>query len=72
MTTGRHPLSDTDKDGAEDKKITVTMALNYWLNLNSRTPSFRFGHGHIFNNVFENNNLGIDTRDSLCPSTQFK
>jgi pectate lyase len=29
---------------------TVTYAYNYWSNLNSRTPSFRFGTGHIYNN----------------------
>lgn len=28
----------------------VTYAYNYWSNLNSRTPSFRFGTGHIYNN----------------------
>ncbi|KAJ6614121.1 hypothetical protein B0H10DRAFT_2221589 [Mycena sp. CBHHK59/15] len=32
-------------------------------NLNSRTPSFRFGHGHIFNSVFDSNNDGINTCD---------
>ncbi|KAJ7200977.1 pectate lyase [Mycena rebaudengoi] len=32
-------------------------------NLSSRTPSFRFGHGHIFNNVFDSNDDGINTRD---------
>lgn len=33
------------------------------LNLNSRTPSFRFGTGHIFNSVFDDNADGINTRD---------
>ena len=32
-------------------------------NLNSRTPSFRFGTGHIFNNLFTSLNDGINTRD---------
>jgi pectate lyase len=40
--------SDSNED--EDLAIQVTYAYNYWANLNSRTPSFRFGHGHIFNN----------------------
>lgn len=56
-------VGHSDSNGAEDTPITVTYALNNWNNLNSRTPSFRFGHGHIFNNVFDNNNDGINTRD---------
>ncbi|TFK33682.1 pectate lyase B [Crucibulum laeve] len=56
-------VGHSDSNGAEDTPITVTYANNYWFNLNSRTPSFRFGHGHIFNNVFDNNNDGINTRD---------
>jgi pectate lyase len=56
-------IGHSDDNGTEDTPITVTMANNYWYNLNSRTPSFRFGHGHIYNNVFDNNNDGINTRD---------
>ncbi|KAL0948891.1 hypothetical protein HGRIS_009007 [Hohenbuehelia grisea] len=56
-------VGHSDSNGSEDTPITVTYANNYWTNLNSRTPSFRFGHGHIFNNVFDNNNDGINTRD---------
>ncbi|KIK57960.1 polysaccharide lyase family 1 protein [Collybiopsis luxurians FD-317 M1] len=56
-------IGHSDNNGAEDTKITVTMANNYWTDLNSRTPSFRFGHGHIYNNVFDANNDGINTRD---------
>lgn len=56
-------VGHSDNNGAEDTAITVTYANNYWQNLNSRTPSFRFGHGHIFNNVFDSNNDGINTRD---------
>ncbi|KAF7331404.1 Polysaccharide lyase family 1 protein [Mycena kentingensis (nom. inval.)] len=56
-------IGHSDSNGAEDTPITVTMASNYWFNLSSRTPSFRFGHGHIFNNVFDNNDDGINTRD---------
>ncbi|KAJ3573725.1 hypothetical protein NP233_g2241 [Leucocoprinus birnbaumii] len=56
-------VGHSDSNGSEDTPITVTYANNYWSNLNSRTPSFRFGHGHIFNNVFDNNNDGINTRD---------
>lgn len=56
-------VGHSDNNGSQDVAITVTYANNYWFNLNSRTPSFRFGHGHIFNNVFDDNNDGINTRD---------
>ncbi|KAG6915665.1 hypothetical protein DXG01_010495 [Tephrocybe rancida] len=56
-------VGHSDSNGSEDTPITVTYANNYWTNLNSRTPSFRFGHGHIYNNVFDNNSDGINTRD---------
>lgn len=56
-------IGHSDSNGSEDTPMTVTIALNNWFNLNSRTPSFRFGHGHIYNNVFDNNNDGINTRD---------
>lgn len=56
-------VGHSDNNGAEDVAITVTFANNWWFDLNSRTPSFRFGHGHIFNNVFDDNNDGINTRD---------
>ncbi|KAJ6464478.1 pectate lyase [Mycena sanguinolenta] len=56
-------IGHSDSNGAEDIAITVTMALNWWFNLSSRTPSFRFGHGHIFNSVYDSNDDGINTRD---------
>ncbi|KAG8749053.1 hypothetical protein FRC12_013599 [Ceratobasidium sp. 428] len=43
-------VGHSDSNESEDKAIQVTYAFNKWYNLNSRTPSFRFGHGHIFNN----------------------
>jgi pectate lyase len=43
-------VGHSDSNEAEDKKITVTYALNKFSNLNSRMPSFRFGTGHLFNN----------------------
>ncbi|KAK7051457.1 hypothetical protein VNI00_004431 [Paramarasmius palmivorus] len=55
-------VGHSDSNGSEDTKITVTYVGNWWQNLNSRTPSFRFGRGHIYNNFFENNNDGINTR----------
>ncbi|XP_006457584.1 hypothetical protein AGABI2DRAFT_139877 [Agaricus bisporus var. bisporus H97] len=56
-------VGHSDSNGSEDTPMTVTYASNWWHNLNSRTPSFRFGHGHIFNNVFDANADGINTRD---------
>ncbi|THH04606.1 hypothetical protein EW146_g10136 [Bondarzewia mesenterica] len=56
-------IGHSDSNGAEDTAITVTYAYNYFENLNSRTPSFRFGHGHIFNNYYASNSDGINTRD---------
>lgn len=55
-------IGHSDTNGAQDKKITVTLANNFWSGLNSRTPSFRFGTGHLFNNFFEKNVDGINTR----------
>ncbi|KAG8723863.1 hypothetical protein FRC09_001442 [Ceratobasidium sp. 395] len=55
-------VGHSDSNESEDKAIQVTYAFNKWSNLNSRTPSFRFGHGHIFNNYFVGNNDGINTR----------
>lgn len=60
-------VGHSDSNGDEDVAIQVTYANNYWYNLNSRTPSFRFGHGHIYNNVFDDNNDGINTRDGKYP-----
>ncbi|KAF9495953.1 pectate lyase [Pleurotus eryngii] len=56
-------VGHSDSNGKEDVVITVTYANNYFFNINSRTPSFRFGTGHLFNNVFDNNGDGINTRD---------
>ncbi|CAE6494300.1 unnamed protein product [Rhizoctonia solani] len=55
-------VGHSDSNESEDKAIQVTYAFNKWQNLNSRTPSFRFGHGHIYNNYFVSNNDGINTR----------
>ncbi|KAF8602567.1 pectin lyase-like protein [Ceratobasidium sp. AG-I] len=55
-------VGHSDSNGDEDAAIRVTYAYNKWYNLNSRTPSFRFGKGHIFNNYYLSNNDGINTR----------
>ncbi|KAG8734675.1 hypothetical protein FRC10_011538 [Ceratobasidium sp. 414] len=43
-------VGHSDSNGDEDIALEVTYAYNKWENLNSRTPSIRFGHVHIFNN----------------------
>ncbi|KDQ17642.1 polysaccharide lyase family 1 protein [Botryobasidium botryosum FD-172 SS1] len=55
-------VGHSDSNASEDVSIRVTYHHNYWYNLNSRLPSFRFGQGHIYANVFENSNDGINTR----------
>lgn len=42
--------------------MTVTYHNNYFSNINSRGPSFRFGTGHIYNNFYESVADGINTR----------
>ncbi|KAG8787618.1 hypothetical protein FRC12_015411 [Ceratobasidium sp. 428] len=53
-------VGQSDSNKPEDAAIQVTYAYNKWYNLNSRIPSFRFGHGHIFNNYFIMNDDGIN------------
>lgn len=57
-------VGHSDSNGDEDTgHLTVTYANNYWKNVNSRTPSFRFGTGHIFNNYYLSlGDSGINTR----------
>ncbi|KAG8966377.1 hypothetical protein FRC03_012080 [Tulasnella sp. 419] len=38
-------VGHSDSNGSEDTVFTVTYAYNYWYNINSRMPSFRFGTG---------------------------
>ena len=40
-----HSDSNEDEDSGN---LIVTYANNYWSNVNSRGPSFRFGTGHIY------------------------
>lgn len=56
-------VGHSDSNAAEDQgHLHVTYHNNYWYNINSRVPSFRFGTGHIYNNYYENVNDGINTR----------
>jgi len=57
-------IGHSDDNGAQDEgHLTVTFTHNYFGNLNSRLPSYRFGTGHIYNNYYENNSDGINSRD---------
>ncbi|KAF8320456.1 pectin lyase-like protein, partial [Clavulina sp. PMI_390] len=56
-------IGHSDNNEAEDLALRVTIHHNYWYNLNSRLPSFRFGQGHIYNNYYLNSADGINTRD---------
>lgn len=44
-------------------EIFILTKQSYWLNINSRTPSIRFGTGHFYNSYFSAVNDGINTRD---------
>lgn len=42
-------VGHSDSNSEEDTgHLHVTYANNYWKNINSRVPSFRFGTGHIY------------------------
>ncbi|EPE05687.1 pectate lyase b [Ophiostoma piceae UAMH 11346] len=57
-------VGHSDNNGAEDTGfLHVTYHNNYWNNVSSRTPSIRFGTGHIFNNCYEDvETSGINSR----------
>lgn len=56
-------VGHSDNNGDEDTgHLRVTYHNNYWKNINSRGPSFRFGTGHIYNNYYEDVSDGINTR----------
>ncbi|CZR58491.1 probable pectate lyase B precursor [Phialocephala subalpina] len=57
-------VGHSDSNSAEDTgHLRVTYNNNYWYNINSRTPSIRFGTGHIYNSYFLDVADGINTRD---------
>ncbi|TVY80603.1 putative pectate lyase A [Lachnellula suecica] len=57
-------VGHSDDNSAEDTgHLRVTYSNNYFNNINSRTPSIRFGTGHIFNNYYNAVADGINTRD---------
>ncbi|KAF8585140.1 polysaccharide lyase family 1 protein [Ramaria rubella] len=58
-------VGGSDNTGDEDSgHLRITYHHNWFLNVNSRTPSLRFGTGHIFSNFFDNVfDSGVDSRD---------
>ncbi|KAI9374597.1 pectate lyase A [Aspergillus egyptiacus] len=56
-------IGHSDSNAEEDEgKLRVTYANNYWLNLNSRAPSIRFGTAHLYNNYYENVSDAVNAR----------
>jgi len=53
----------SDNSAEDTGHLRVTYHNNYWLNINSRGPSLRFGTGHIFNNYYDTVSDGINTRN---------
>jgi pectate lyase len=63
-------VGHSDNNSSEDTgKLHVTYHHNYFFNVSSRTPSFRFGTLHSYNNLFENffdASTGISSRMGAC------
>ncbi|KAI0534530.1 pectate lyase a [Xylaria digitata] len=59
-------VGHSSNNGAEDTgHLHVTFYGNWFNNINSRTPMYRFGTGHIFNSYFSNmGDTVINTRDN--------
>jgi len=58
-------VGHSDDNGSEDTgHLHVTYHHNWFFNVNSRTPSLRFGTGHVYNNYFQNiTDSGIHSRE---------
>ena len=58
-------VGHSDSNASEDTgHLRVTYHHNYWLNINSRMPSLRFGKGHVYNNYFVNGDTGVHSREN--------
>jgi pectate lyase len=58
-------VGHSDSNGSEDTgHLHVTYDHNYWYNINSRTPSLRFGTGHVYDNYFANGDTGVHSREN--------
>lgn len=69
-------VGHTDKNAAEDTgHLRVTYANNHFYKVDSRGPLLRFGTAHIFNNYYNEQSTGINTRmgaQALVESTVFE
>ena len=58
-------VGHSDSNAAEDTgHLRVTYHHNLFQNFDSRTPSLRFGTGHVFNNVFISGSTGVHSREN--------
>lgn len=58
-------VGHSDSNGSEDTgHLHVTYHHNYFLNINSRMPSLRFGTGHVYDNYFVNGDTGVHSREN--------
>lgn len=56
-------VGHSDSNSSEDTgHLRVTYHHNYFVNINSRTPSLRFGKGHVYSNYFVNGSTGVHSR----------
>lgn len=56
-------VGHSDRNAAEDTgRLRITYANNHWRDVGSRTPSLRFGTGHVLNSLFERASTGINAR----------
>jgi pectate lyase len=58
-------VGHSDNNGSEDTgHLRVTYSHDYFHNFNSRTPSLRFGTGHVYNCYFVNGDTGVHSREN--------
>lgn len=57
-------VGNSDKDAPADRMITFHH--NYYNNISQRTPSYRGGKGHVFNNYFVGLHSGVNCRAGAC------
>lgn len=69
-------VGHSDKNAAEDTgHLRVTYANNHFYKVASRGPLLRFGTAHIFNNYYNEQDTGVNTRmgaQALVQSTVFE
>ena len=61
-SSGDGKADKNPRTGATDVDMRVTFYGNYWENINSRQPLFRWGKAHIYNNYYK----GDSTKDANC------